>query len=365
MLSPSTLRHSVAAFALVLLVSAQPAGPVKTARVKRSSREVVELIRRVGPTKPDWWDDVRLDYPKTLDLSWPKPKRGAKWNPQKNPSQYLMSVIYRQPRRWRSAAKLFQHIIDISDDNDRARHNAMQSLGLVYARFLADYPRAAYWWQKVAREKRSLNTREAVGLAECYWQLGSKSKTERVLRSLGGGTTKLWAEIGDLDQALAVARREARGNWPHNAFLAAGNAYRSHGRHRQAMGLYRRLAKLKPQGKRAKGLQRMKKLGQQSIAATEIYQGLDLGKARDGTYTGVGEGFRGPMQVNVVIADGAIEAIKVVKHREDWYFRSLTEVPRRLVKRQGVKGVHAVTGATYTSNGIVNATADAIRKALE
>ena len=216
----------------------------------------------------------------------------------------------------------------------------------------------------MAREKRSLNTREAVGLAECYWQMGSKSKAERVLRSLGGGTTKLWAEIGELDKALAVARRESRGNWPHNALLAAGNAYRSHGRYADAMGLYRKLARIKPRGERTKGLQRMKTLGQQSIAATETYQDLDLGNAKDGTHTGVGEGFRGPVQVNVVIKDGAIEDIKVVKHREDWPFRSLTEMPRKLVERQGVKGVHAVTGATFTSNAIANATGDAIRKAL-
>ncbi|MBT7162831.1 MAG: FMN-binding protein [Victivallales bacterium] len=333
--------------------------------MKRSSREVEELIRRVGPTKPDWWDDVKLDYPKTLDLSWPKPKRGAKWDQNKNPGQYLIGVVYRQPRRGRSAAKLYRHIVDVNGDNPQARQNGMQALGHVYARFLCDYPRAAYWYQKVARERRNMSTRDAVDLAECYWQLGNKSKAERVLRSLGRGTTKLWAEIGELDEALAVARRESRGNWPHNAFLAAGNAYRSHGRYSDAMGLYRKLTRIKPQGKRARGLQRMKTLGQQSTAATEVYQDLDLGNAKDGTYRGGGEGFRGTMQVDVTIRDGAIEDIKVVKHREDWPFRSLTEMPRRLVERQGVKGVHAVTGATNTSNAIVNATGDAIRKALQ
>ena len=120
MLNRNTLRHSLVAFALVLLVSAQPAGRSKTARVKRTSREVESLIRRVGPTKPDWWDDVKLDYPKTLDLSWPRPKKGAPWNQNKNPGQYMISVIYRQPKKWRGAAKLFKHIIDINDDNDYA-----------------------------------------------------------------------------------------------------------------------------------------------------------------------------------------------------------------------------------------------------
>lgn len=333
----------------------------ETARPERGSRSVEEIIQREGSTKPDWYDSVPLDYPKTLDLSWPQPK--GKWNPQVNVGQYLISVVYRRPDTWRSTAKLFHHIIDISDGNPTARRNAMDRLAHVYSRLLGDFPRAAYWWQRYAKETGDLNNQQAVGLAECYWRLGGKEKAEQILRRLDRGTVKLWAEMGELDEALAAAKEEAKGRWPYEAILAAGNACRSHGRYRDAMVYYKRLATLPADGNGAKNAQRMATLGQQSVRATQVYQDLDLRSARDGEYTGAGDGYRGPVQVKVTVRGGAIQEVKVTQHKEDWYCRSLTDIPRQLTEKQGVRGVHAVTGATYTSNAIVNGAAEALRQA--
>ena len=134
--------------ASVLFRSARAA---EAARPERGARDVAEIIQRDGATKPEWYDAAPLNYPKTLDLSWPQPK--GKWNPQVNVGQYLITVVYRRPDTWQSTAKLFHHIIDISDQNPTARQNAMDRLAHVYARLLGDYPRAAYWWLRVAKEK--------------------------------------------------------------------------------------------------------------------------------------------------------------------------------------------------------------------
>jgi uncharacterized protein with FMN-binding domain len=332
--------------------------------VERSSREVQDLIRRVGPTKPDWFDSVPMDHPQSLDLSWPKPKKGDKWNPQRNPGQYLITIVYRQPGKWRSSAKLFHHIMETNDRGSDAYEQAMDRLGHVYVRLLADYERGAYWRERAIKETGRANIAQMLDLAECYWNLGSKPMAEQTLGRLDRGSTKLWAEMDELAKAIDVARQESKGGWPWTAMLAAANAYRTCGEYDRALSLYEKLAGLDAKGQRPKEAQRLKTVGQQSMVATKVYDGLDLSRAKDGTYTGTGQGYRGSIQVHVTIRAGEIRDVKVGSHHEDWYFRSLTEVPRQLIEHQGVKGVDAVTGATSTSNGIVNAAGEAIGKAL-
>ena len=47
----------------------------------------------MGRSPPDWWEKTPLDYPKTLDLSWPEKAEGG-WNNQKHVGQYLWDVIH-------------------------------------------------------------------------------------------------------------------------------------------------------------------------------------------------------------------------------------------------------------------------------
>src|SRR5262245_31937156 len=49
----------------------------------RSREEVLALIDRVGRTPPEWFDETPLEYPESLDLSWPAKPEGP-WNNQKN-----------------------------------------------------------------------------------------------------------------------------------------------------------------------------------------------------------------------------------------------------------------------------------------
>lgn len=83
-----------------------------------------------------------------------------------------------------------------------------------------------------------------------------------------------------------------------------------------------------------------------------------------GTYTGVGAGKNGDITVEVTFSADKIERITVVSHSETPSLSdaAIANIPTQIVEAQSL-GVDAVSGATYTSNGIVDAVADAVKQA--
>ena len=81
----------------------------------------------------------------------------------------------------------------------------------------------------------------------------------------------------------------------------------------------------------------------------------------DGTYTGTGNGFRGETKVNVTVKDGMISSIDIVSYQDDdkFFSRASSTVINNIIKSQSVN-VDAVSGATYSSNGIMEAVANAL-----
>lgn len=85
----------------------------------------------------------------------------------------------------------------------------------------------------------------------------------------------------------------------------------------------------------------------------------------DGTYEGSGTGFRGAVTtVSVTIEKDTIKDIEVVSHGDDapYFNRSYKAVTSQILSSQSVD-VDAVSGATYSSIGIMDAVADAMEKA--
>lgn len=81
----------------------------------------------------------------------------------------------------------------------------------------------------------------------------------------------------------------------------------------------------------------------------------------DGVFMGTGQGFNGPIRVRVTISGGNIINIDILSHNEDEpYFNSAKAVIRQLLGKNDKK-VDTVSGATYSSRGII----DAVRNALE
>ena len=93
-------------------------------------------------------------------------------------------------------------------------------------------------------------------------------------------------------------------------------------------------------------------------------QATQAGTYTPGTYTGVGAGKNGDITVEVTFSADKIERITVVSHSETPSLSdaAIANIPTQIVEAQSL-GVDAVSGANYTSNGIVEAVADAVKQA--
>lgn len=83
---------------------------------------------------------------------------------------------------------------------------------------------------------------------------------------------------------------------------------------------------------------------------------------KDGIYEGTGIGFRGETKVSVVVENGLITDIEVVDSQDDEKFlvRAESGVVESIISSQSLE-VDAVSGATYSSDGIM----EAVRNAVE
>ena len=80
----------------------------------------------------------------------------------------------------------------------------------------------------------------------------------------------------------------------------------------------------------------------------------------DGVYTGSGQGYNGPIRVRVTVSDGNITNVEILSNSDDApFFNRAKAVIGRLLGSPG-KSVDTVSGATYSSRGII----DAVRNAL-
>ena len=75
----------------------------------------------------------------------------------------------------------------------------------------------------------------------------------------------------------------------------------------------------------------------------------------DGTYYGTAEGYLGDITVAVVIQNQTIQSVEILSNEDDAaYFDRAKVVANRVVNQQ-TTGVDTVSGATYSSRGIINA----------
>lgn len=86
---------------------------------------------------------------------------------------------------------------------------------------------------------------------------------------------------------------------------------------------------------------------------------------KDGVYTGTGTGFGGNINVNVTIKNGKITKIKILsaEYETASYFEKAKGIIQNMLNKQSAD-VDTVSGATYSSSGIIEAVNDALSKAL-
>ncbi|MCE9676798.1 FMN-binding protein [Paraclostridium bifermentans] len=106
--------------------------------------------------------------------------------------------------------------------------------------------------------------------------------------------------------------------------------------------------------------------GYENTLLTDINGSLDKYKFKDGTYTGVADGYGPGLTVEIKVNENKVSDIKIVKHNEEGrkhYQRPMEMIPNEIIQNQSLE-VDAVSGATYTSNGIVNAVKYALKQAI-
>jgi uncharacterized protein with FMN-binding domain len=96
-----------------------------------------------------------------------------------------------------------------------------------------------------------------------------------------------------------------------------------------------------------------------------LFELCDVTKVPDGVYTASSIGYAGEIVLDVIVKAGRIESVQVKRHEEKQFYSALTDTPRQIIQKQGVKGVDAVSGATITSEAILNATAKALANAVK
>jgi len=335
--------------------------------VTRTRAEVEDLIRRVGATPPDWWDSVELTYPQTLDLDWPLQPVGE-WNAGKNVGQYIWDVINPNPGRWKEGIKLVHHLM-IRNKGDRAKlARSVDTLGRMYHDLMEDWARAVFWWRMSERYGSGI---DLIGVAHCYWKLGNKEMAVEVLSQIPydytrhGVLIKLWADMGEIDKALGLAEQKAADGMPTIAYLTAGDACRLAGHYKEALAYYEKVLAAKSADGREDDVKKDRERAQASMQAIRLFDTLNVAQVPDGTHRASSLAYAGPLHVEVGVRGGRIESVRVTEHQEKQFYSALTETPHQIIARQGVKGVDAVTGATMTSEAIINATAKALADGMQ
>ena len=89
----------------------------------------------------------------------------------------------------------------------------------------------------------------------------------------------------------------------------------------------------------------------------------DADAYKDGTYYGTGTGFGGTLKVKVDISGGKIAAISIIETKDgSEYIQKASTLLNKIVEKQ-TTNVDTVSGATYSSSGLIQAVRDALKQA--
>lgn len=98
-------------------------------------------------------------------------------------------------------------------------------------------------------------------------------------------------------------------------------------------------------------------------SSTSVAQVEDAAAYKDGTYYGSGTGFGGPLKVMVEISGGKIASIQIVENSDGSdYISKAASLIDSIITTQSTN-VDTVSGATYSSVGIIQAVRDALSQA--
>jgi len=86
---------------------------------------------------------------------------------------------------------------------------------------------------------------------------------------------------------------------------------------------------------------------------------------RNGSYTGEGRGFSGPIRVRVIVRNHRIVKIVILEQQEvvEYWSKVRMKMPQEILEKQNID-VDVVSGATYSSKGLIEAVTNALEKGM-
>mgnify|MGYP002596092774 CR=1 FL=1 len=85
---------------------------------------------------------------------------------------------------------------------------------------------------------------------------------------------------------------------------------------------------------------------------------------KDGTYTGTGKGYSGTITLTAKIKKGVIKSLEAEHTDTPMFFKKAWDIlENEIIQNQSVDGIDTVSGATYSSKGIINAMKDILKQA--
>ena len=85
---------------------------------------------------------------------------------------------------------------------------------------------------------------------------------------------------------------------------------------------------------------------------------------KEGIYYGTAEGYSGDVSVAVVIQEKTIKAILITENSDDEaFFNRAMDIVKKVIRTQKTDDVDTVSGATYSSKGLLNAIKNALKQA--
>ncbi len=202
-------------------------------------------------------------------------------------------------------------------------------------------------YEEFLRKNPQRNTHAYIDLMSCYRYFGLYAKAK--------ATADLAMKNLPVDR-WQVARQA-------DVHDVLGDLYVEMGDKKSARLHYAKAAGLYPKSRQLTGRHLLARRAAKVRAKIDLMDmgAIESGKLRDGKYTGDSLAYTGPLRVTVTVRGGRITDV-AVKHTEKIHQNAVTIIPRRIVDSQSLK-VDAVTAATVTSQAIVNATLQGLRKA--
>ncbi|MBM3834841.1 MAG: FMN-binding protein [Verrucomicrobia bacterium] len=338
--------------------------------VQRAPADVEALIEQAGRTPPTWFEAAPLDYPQTLDLSWPDPAPVI-WNYTRNVDHYIWDIISSNPKRYQSGVRLMHHLLAVNQQHEGTRVRAMNELGRMYFEYFRDYARAAFWWRqaKVDQNAKFAESTSPAQLAECYWRLGTRSMAVDLLTRLPltPAVVKVWGDLKETEKALALCDEGLkRGFLPSQTYLLAGDVCRAARNFTKAAEFYQRAQEVPATGNttQVEQIKRDHDRARATLEVIRLFDALDVSRIADGKYPGKSLGYSGNLEVEAIVKGGRTESLEVTHNPDRQYFHAVEETIRRILARQTVNGVDAISGATITSEAVIRAAAKALAEGM-